>query len=196
MSHLLTAIELTMGRPSWRVSSCRHRPLLPWLVALLLILPVAPVVSSPPDDDMAAQLAGIVRGQSAWLAASTEYREPDLPGVRFESQAALQQRCFPAFPDRLDVRVSGAYDPAEGNIYLDIDFDFASPVGHSYLLHELVHHFQVHNLDDIGPRDRGPLEGEAYRLQLRWLDEAGVDDPWGALGIDEKTLQIIERSTR
>ncbi|MDR9440374.1 MAG: DUF6647 family protein [Halomonas sp.] len=196
MSSSLTATDLSMDRPAWRVTSRRHRPLVPWLLALLLALPVASVASSPPGDDNAAQLAGIVREQSAWLAASTEYREPALPGVRFESQAALQQRCFPAFPDRLDVRVSGAYDPAEGNIYLDVDFDFASPVGHSYLLHELVHHFQVHNREDIGPRDRGPLEGEAYRLQLRWLEEGGVDDPWGALGIDEKTLRIIERSTR
>ncbi|APE32287.1 hypothetical protein BOX17_15775 [Halomonas aestuarii] len=167
-----------------------------WLLALLLALPVAPVVSSSSGDDMAAALARIVREQSAWLGARTAYEEPDLPGIRFESQAALQHRCFPAFPDRLDVRVRGAYDPAEGNIYLDLDFDLGSPVGRSYLLHELVHHFQVHNREHIDARDRGRLEGQAYRLQLRWLEEAGVDDPWGALGIDEKTLRIIERSTR
>ncbi|MEQ6917523.1 DUF6647 family protein [Halomonas aquatica] len=195
MSPLLTATVLFAGRPSSSPSSHRRRPLAIWLLALLLALPVAPVASSP-GDDMAVALARITREQSAWLAASTEYREPDLPGVRFESQAALQQRCFPAFPENLDVRVRGAYDPAEGNIYLDDDLDLSSPVELSYLLHELVHHFQVHNREDISARARGRLEGEAYRLQLRWLGESGVDDPWGALGIDEKTVQIIERSTR
>lgn len=194
MSPFLTATALSRGRPS--SSSSRCRPFAIWLLALLLVLPVAPAVSSSSGDDPSAQIMRITREQSAWLTARTEYREPDLPGVRFESQAALRHRCFPAFPDKLDVRVKGAYDPEEGNIYLDVDIDLDNLVNQSYLLHELVHHFQVHNRDDTGSRSRGRLEGEAYRLQLRWLEEAGVADPLETLGIDEKTLQLIERSPR
>lgn len=49
---------------------------------------------------------------------------------------------------------------------------------------------------DAGPRSRGRLEGEAYRLQLRWLEHVGVTDPFQALGLDEGTLRLIERSQR
>ncbi|MEQ6888058.1 DUF6647 family protein [Halomonas sp. CS7] len=155
----------------------------------------------PSTTTLPSAPARIVREQSAWLARRTDYREPALPGVKVESQASLQQRCFPDFPEPLGVRVKGAYDPRDSIIYLDVDLDLDDRVDQSYLLHELVHHFQVHHArrqgqDDAGIRPRGRLEGEAYRLQLRWLEEAGVADPLAALGIDEKTLQIIERSQR
>ncbi|MDI5920492.1 hypothetical protein QLQ86_06815 [Halomonas sp. LR5S13] len=133
---------------------------------------------------------------SAWLAARTAYREPPIPGILFESQSRLQQRCFPDFPEPLATLIKGAYAPAEKIIYLDNAFDRDDPVDRSYLLHELTHHFQVHNRDDTDVRTPGILEGEAYRLQLRWLGEAGVSDPLGTLGLDEKTLRIIERCPR
>jgi hypothetical protein len=138
----------------------------------------------------------MVREMSTWLAARTDYREPRVPGVLFESQSLLQQRCFPGFPEQPGIRLKGAYDPAEDTIYLDIDFDSDDLVDRSYLLHELVHHFQVHNRQDTVGRPRGILEGEAYRLQLSWLGEAGDSDPLTTLGIDEKTLLIIERCPR
>ncbi|SFT65706.1 DUF6647 family protein [Halomonas saccharevitans] len=169
---------------------------------LLLALPAAPAVASTsPGPPSISAPARIVREQSAWLALRTDYREPVLPGVQFESQASLQQRCFPDFPEPLGILVKGAYDPVDGIIYLDVDLDLDDLIDQSYLLHELVHHFQVHHAqrhdrDDAATRPRGRLEGEAYRLQLRWLEEAGVADPLAALGIDDKTLRIIERGLR
>lgn len=164
---------------------------------LLLAVPLpAPAAPALPDARPIPSLEPLVRELSGWLAARTAYREPPIPGILFESQSRLQQRCFPDFPQRPGTLLKGAYDPAEGILYLDIDFDSDDLVDRSYLLHELVHHFQVHNREDTGVRSRGLLEGEAYRLQLRWLGEAGVPDPLVTLGIDEKTLLIIERCPR
>ncbi|RTQ99883.1 DUF6647 family protein [Halomonas nitroreducens] len=130
---------------------------------------------------------------SAWVAEHRAYREPAQPGVAMESEARLKQRCFPAFPVELIPEVKSAYDPQEGTIYLREDFDIFSALDYSFLLHEIVHHFQVRNrADEVAPC-RGALEGEAIRLQLDWLREQGNADPFEVLGIDTKTLRIIER---
>lgn len=196
------------------------------VVLLALVLPMA-AMSVLAGDVSAQSIVQLLRKQSAWLAEQTDGRAPELPGVGVERQAALQQRCFPDFPEPLGVRIKGAYDPKEARIYLDAALDLANRLDQSYLLHELVHHFQVHRVrfreadpndgqslhassddaraDDarlgVPPtstesRSRGRLEAEAYRLQLRWLEHVGVADPLKALGLDEKTLQIIERSPR
>lgn len=149
-----------------------------------------------PDGTPIPSLQPLVRGLSTWLALRTDYREPPVPEILFENQSRLQQRCFPDFPEQQGILLKGAYDPAEKIIYLDITFDSDDLVDRSYLLHELVHHFQVHHREDHGIRTRGILEGEAYRLQLRWLEEAGVSDPLVVLDIDESTLLIIERCPR
>ncbi|MDW7746455.1 DUF6647 family protein [Halomonas sp.] len=177
---------------------CRRCRRAGWLLCTILLAVPLPVSSAPalPDARQPFSLEPQVRELSAWLAARTDYREPPIPGILFESQSRLQQRCFPDFPEQRGTLVKGAYDPAEKIIYLDTEFESDDLVDRSYLLHELVHHFQVHNAEDIGFRTRGILEGEAYRLQLRWLREAGVSDPLVTLGIDERTLLIIDRCPR
>jgi len=79
--------------------------------------------------------------------------------------------------------VKGAYDPAEGNIYLDLDFDLASPVGPSYLLLELVHHFQVHNREDIGPGIGDPWRGRPIGFSCagsRRRESTTREVPWAS----------------
>lgn len=200
MLRSFTAVVLAAGwRPAVRAMSswrCRHTS---WLLTAMLLLAASFPSSGAPDlpgGRPIPSLEPLVSEMSAWLAAQTGYREPPIPGILFESQSRLQQRCFPGFPEQPRTLLKGAYDPAEKIIYLDNAFDRDDPVDRSYLLHELAHHFQVHNAEDTGVRTRGILEGEAYRLQLRWLREAGVSDPLGTLGLDEKTLLIIERCPR
>lgn len=201
-----------------RVNQGRDRAV---VVLLALVLPL--MATGGPAGGVSPQaLAQLLHEQSAWLAEQTADPTPGLPGVGFERQAALQQRCFPDFPEPLGVRINGAYDPEEARIYLDAALDLSNRLDQSYLLHELVHHFQVHGVrfsvvdpyDESSPdsasgdarpgvppagaeaRSRGRLEGEAYRLQLRWLEHVGVAEPLEALGLDDRTLQIIERSPR
>ncbi|WP_422674118.1 DUF6647 family protein [Billgrantia antri] len=113
-----------------------------------------------------------------------------------ESQEALQKRCFPGWTAGLPPRVLGVYDPATSTIYLDQSFNTANLLDRSYLLHELVHHVQLSNGSMVRSRSKGYLEGQALRLQLAWLREQGVADPMSLLGIDERTIRIIEACPR
>lgn len=139
------------------------------------------------------RLREAARDQTAWLEANTAYAAPPLPTISLESQPRLKARCFPGFPAHLVPRVMGVYDPDEAAIHVHEGFDPDDLIDMSYLLHELVHHFQVHSLEVAQQVCRGTLEGEAIRLQLAWLEEQGCEDPMALLGIDEKTLAIIER---
>ena len=66
------------------------------------------------------------------------------------------------------------YRPAQHTILLDADLDLHSVLARSYLVHELVHAHQV----AAGAYQRaacpGALEGEAYRLQARYLRAHGA----------------------
>lgn len=129
---------------------------------------------------------------AGWVEARTAYRPPPRPALMLESRARLKQRCFPAFPAHLAPEVESAYDPRTATIYLPDDFAVLARVDHSYLLHEVVHHFQLHDRADERVPCRGRLEGEAIRLQLAWLRDQGEIAPYRALGIDRRTLRIIE----
>jgi hypothetical protein len=40
---------------------------------------------------------------------------------------------------------------------------------------------------------RGQLERQAYDLQIMWLREQGVTNPYDVIGIDEFTIFLISR---
>lgn len=69
---------------------------------------------------------------------------------------------------------AGAYFPATGAIELAPDLDLTTPLGQSYLLHELVHAAQFANGADAQADCPAVLEGEAYRIQADFLREAGL----------------------
>ncbi|MFW3613166.1 DUF6647 family protein [Billgrantia antri] len=145
-----------------------------------------------------AQLDTTISELSDWINDHSDYPNAPTVSVAWEDQLALQTRCFPNFPNDLlpAILIKAAYDSSTSTIYLDTGFDPEDPIDVSYLLHELVHHHQLRTTNTSTVRHRGELEGEAYRLQLAWLGEQGYSDPYAELGIDEKTLQIIERCPR
>jgi hypothetical protein len=67
-----------------------------------------------------------------------------------------------------------AYVAANGEILLSPDVVLATPIGFSYLVHELVHMHQFKS----GAYGRAPcvgwLEGEAYRVQASYLRTHGL----------------------
>ncbi|MFY0990833.1 DUF6647 family protein [Halomonas sp. C05BenzN] len=137
-----------------------------------------------------------VKVMIAWVVARTDYTASPPPTIALESQLSLKARCFPGFNMQHLPDVMGVYDPGNGTIYLDFAFDSGSVLDVSYLLHEVVHHMQVQSGAHLRASCREVLEGEATRLQLEWLREHGVADPYETLGIDQKTLRIIEMCPR
>lgn len=67
-------------------------------------------------------------------------------------------------------------------IHLNVDCDYNNDVYcQSVLLHELVHHYQAYSdVDYILKCDVDPVapkEFEAYKIQIKWLEDQEVD-PW------------------
>lgn len=147
-------------------------------------------------SDRHAELPQLARKLSTWIALHTEYPEPPLPEIRFESQAGLQELCFPGFSHELLPRIRGAYDARSESIYLNNDLDPQNTLDASYLLHELVHHFQARSVGSKDRRLKSLMEAEALRLQLSWLEENGVLDGMEKLGVDERSLRIMETRPR
>ncbi|MCM0611326.1 hypothetical protein KFJ24_02410 [Marinobacter sediminum] len=159
----------------------------------LLLLPgAAPVADTEFPNKRDTELDELTSELSGWVVQQTDYLEPALPGHRFETQANLQELCFPGFSHDLMPRILGAYDARSTVIYLNTDFDSDDLLDISYLLHELVHHFQTQNLSAKDKRFKAPMEAEALRMQLMWLEENGVSDGMTKLGVDEKSLGIME----
>jgi len=69
---------------------------------------------------------------------------------------------------------AGAYLPGADRIELAPDLDLASPVGLSYLLHELVHAAQYHAGRDAQVPCPARLEAEAYQVQAEFLADLGL----------------------
>ncbi|QOR37808.1 hypothetical protein HNO52_04255 [Billgrantia diversa] len=179
-------------------------------LVVMMALAAGPCASAPVDAQeadrpgrfsqrsVAAQLETTISELSDWIIDHSDYRKAPNVIVTWEGQLSLQARCFPNFPSDLmpAILIKAAYDSSTSTIYVDTGFDPGDPIDISYLLHELVHHHQLRAAKNTTARHRGELEGEAYRLQLAWLSEQGYTDPYAELGIDEKTLLIIERCPR
>lgn len=171
----------------------RVRTLSLLLVLALVNTTLASAESRKQPQGGLQELAGELSG---WIALHTSYLEPAPPEILLETQAGLQELCFPGFTHDLLPRIRGAYDARSNTIYLNTDFDTDSVLDLSYLLHELVHHFQTQNLSLPSRRQKPVMEAEALRMQLLWLGENDVTDAMTKLGVDEKTLRMLEASPR
>jgi len=67
-----------------------------------------------------------------------------------------------------------AYVVASGRILHDFDVDLATPLGRSYLVHELVHAHQFESGAYLHASCTGWIEGEAYRVQASYLRKHGL----------------------
>jgi len=61
----------------------------------------------------------------------------------------------------------------------------------SLLVHELVHHLQMLNkLRMACPEE---YEAQAYQLQIEWLREQGIQDPYKLLGLTELAIDSLSQ---
>ncbi|MBW0148028.1 DUF6647 family protein [Marinobacter arenosus] len=174
------------------------RPAFNVWVFLLWLLAVPAVLSADAalDDSGAAELSRVAVTLGDWIIGQTRFSETELPGIQFKTQAELAELCFPGFShDRLP-SIRGAYDARAAVVYLNTDFQSGDLLDTSYLLHELVHHFQVNDPSRDVRVSKPAMEAEALRIQMKWLEENGVTDAMRQLGVDEKTLRMLEASPR
>ncbi|MBW7471670.1 hypothetical protein QQF73_00145 [Marinobacter sp. M216] len=169
-----------------------------WVFLLWLVVILVPVAGAKaePHNARAPELSALADTLSDWIIGQTRFSETELPDIEFKTQIELAELSFPGFSHDLLPSIRGAYDARSVVIYLNTSFDSDSLLDNSYLLHELMHHFQVQNLPPNLRGSKPAMEAEALRAQLKWLEQNGVPDGMRQLDVDEKTLRMLEASPR
>jgi hypothetical protein len=118
---------------------------------------------------------------SAWIAAYTGLAFVEPPRVEFVGQVRMSEIAHgPSIVPNPQLRA--LYSQRATTIYLRANWNAVSLRDQSELVHELVHHFQsAHNLTYECGAARETL---AYDLQIAWLREQGVSDPYELLEIN------------
>ncbi len=118
---------------------------------------------------------------AGWIAIQTGLAVVEPPHIEKVTPITMSERAFgPGIAPSPLLRA--LYSQPAGTVYLRKNWDASNLRDQSELLHELIHHFQnVHNLKYGCGAEREKL---AYDLQIKWLREQGVADPYEYLEIN------------
>jgi hypothetical protein len=124
----------------------------------------------------------------AWISIEVGVAPPVPPHIESVSQQQLMEMAYgPDAPS--DASVTALYCSSSRTIYLNTAWQADSLRDRGTLLHELVHHVQeARNLPSPCLSAR---EAAAYHLQIKWLRQNGVSDPYAFLNIDEFTIAVL-----
>ena len=107
-----------------------------------------------------------------WASQTTGYPAlSEMPRVELASAAELDARFAAGGANAAGQQVAALYEPGRNVILLDATLDLSTPLGRSYLLHELVHALQFAAGRPAEVHCVGLLEAEAYRTQARYLND-------------------------
>ena len=123
----------------------------------------------------------------AWIVSQTGLTVADRPAIHFVTPAEMAARY--GAPENNGLEYQALYSREERAIYLPNDWHSDSLRNKSALLHELVHHLQREN--NVEVPCTAALERQAYDLQVKWLGEQGVDDPYGLIGTNELGIYMV-----
>ena len=132
-------------------------------------------------------LDSLVPSYIAWIVAQTGLSAPDHPPIHFATPAEMAVRYGSPESSRLELQ--GLYHRTEGAIYLPRQWLPDDLRQKSALLHELVHHVQRSN--NLELPCMAAYERQAYDLQVKWLREQEVDDPYALIGINELGIYML-----
>ena len=120
----------------------------------------------------------------AWIVAKTGLVAPEPPRIVLIPAQQIVQMCGGT------ARPQAIYKIEERTIYLREDWTPDTLLNKAVLLHELTHH--VLKMNNVQAKCERAHEADCYHLELAWLREQGVEDPYAFLEINE--LAIILRS--
>ena len=123
----------------------------------------------------------------AWIVSQTGLAVPDSPPIHFATAAEMAARY--GAPESNGLEFQALYSREENAIYLPNDWNIDNLRNKSALLHELVHHVQRES--NVEAPCVAALERQAYDLQVKWLREQGVHDPYGLIGTNELTIYMV-----
>jgi hypothetical protein len=132
-------------------------------------------------------MEALIPGLLIWICLQIGCEPPPAPAIISVSEEALVERVYGDQPDD-GASVRGCYDQETQTVWLPHGCDPDDLLDQSTLLHELVHHVQT--ITRMAYPCPGARERLAYGLQAQWLREAGVEDPYAAMDMDEFTVAI------
>jgi hypothetical protein len=148
-----------------------------------LDLPIEAPEHNPSEVLAARRLAA---GDVAWIAGKTGWRVVSVPALETRNARDLAIMFFGAAEGFETMAPLALYGREVHILYLSNRLTFDNLIDRSILLHELVHHMQVVNAAPLECREA--QEAQAYKLQVAWLREQGVVDPYGLLGIAQSDI--------
>ena len=132
----------------------------------------------------------VVTGLIAWIVGRTGWANQDPPSIRFVTPSQLLKIYHVGDEDVLnDVGLKALYLIGTHTVYLPENWNQNDLLDRSVLLHELVHHLQ--QLNNVKAACLAAREPQAYDLQIEWLREQGIQDPYKFLNIDEFTITFM-----
>jgi hypothetical protein len=123
----------------------------------------------------------------AWIVAQTGLSAPDHPPIHLVTPAEMAMRH--GSPENSGLELQALYNRNEGSIYLPQGWRPDDLRQKSALLHELVHHVQRSN--NIVLPCTAAYERQAYELQIKWLREEGVTDPYELIKTNELGIYMV-----
>ena len=126
-------------------------------------------------------------GLTAWIIAKTGWTVGGVPAIRFVPPEELVKRYTGG--KSTAPHIGALYSHKDDTIYLPDGWNPDNLRDRSALLHELVHHLQMAN--NVKAACRAEYEWDAYRLQIAWLREKGIEDPLKFLGINLMAIYVF-----
>ena len=110
------------------------------------------------------------------------------PHIEFVNQVQMSELAHgPQIAPNPQLRA--LYDRRVGKVYLRTGWNAVSLTDQSELVHELVHHVQT--IQNIPYQCAAAREELAYKLQVAWLREQGVTDPYDLLQINHFFVVMV-----
>ncbi len=139
------------------------------------------------DTKAEAELAKEATPLIHWITTQTGWTVRDTPSIRFVPSATLAKMFSEA---STKLHVEALYSERDHSIYLPDGWRADNLRRRSILLHELVHHLQYLNHAKVTCESEH--EFQALQLQVMWLGEQGVDDPFDLTGLDPLWLMMLK----
>jgi hypothetical protein len=133
-----------------------------------------------------AAARAMLQDDVSWIAARTGWRIVSVPAIETRTDRELSMMFFGIAEQPDGMTPLALYGREVHILYISDRLTFDNLIDRSILLHELVHHMQV--LDNVRSGCREAEEAQAYKLQVDWLVEHGVADPYALLGIAKSDI--------
>jgi hypothetical protein len=123
-----------------------------------------------------------------WIAVKMGFAVSPPPRIVFVDHTKMSELAHgPAITPNPQLRA--LYDRRTMTIYLRANWSAVSLVDQSELVHELVHHAQT--TQQIPYQCAAAREELAYQLQVAWLKEQGIADPYELLQINHFFVVMV-----